>query len=55
MLCKLQLSGPHINVERIKEFMNAKTRNSKDIAIRNRILDKCVDQGKYRLKEMKLR
>ncbi|XP_012215199.1 pheromone-binding protein Gp-9-like isoform X2 [Linepithema humile] len=56
--CLLQkkgmLLGPHINVEKIKEFVNTRMRSHTDsegIAIGNRILDKCTDQVKSKTDE----
>lgn len=41
------MSGVYINVEKIKEIMDAKIRpNFRYIAMRNQILDTCADRGK---------
>jgi len=48
--------GTHINVERIKKEVENKLRlNAKNTDIQNRILNICIDQGKYRLKSIRLR
>lgn len=49
------MTGSYIDLDRIKELSGSKVHlTANQIVIRDRILDKCNDRGKYQLRDMKL-
>lgn len=47
-LCKFQMSGPHVDVEKIKLLSDPKLQgNPAQITLRNRVLDVCTNRGRY--------